>query len=278
MSENHVIGIDLGTRKSGVCWIAGNHIAVLQTITTVKLIAELTEIERQQRPPSIVVVDAPIDPTAVAGFRDIDRVFMRGLFNNNHVGLQPNNPDLLNMLGEIEALMEWCEARGIQYSNDFNQRNQRLLRETMPNTALGILAAPNDLLILKRRLRFRYGRGSNVAPIIVAYECLEGHPPTELFQPLVNAPMDWNALEQFPQNMAQVQSDDLIAAMVCGSLAWWQANSDETGYVREERGHYLLPPARMIHQEWVAEICRILGHADFAAVETNLCPIGQAEE
>jgi hypothetical protein len=39
MTIRHVIGIDLGTSKSGVCWIAGNRITVLRTIQTDNLIA-----------------------------------------------------------------------------------------------------------------------------------------------------------------------------------------------------------------------------------------------
>jgi predicted RNase H-like nuclease len=213
----------------------------------------------------------------MAGFRLIDRVFMRGLFNNNNVGLQPNNPDLLDMADEVQALTEWCNAKGIQYSNDFPSENPCVLRETMPNPAFGILSNPADLFQLKRRLRFRYGRGSNVAPIVVAFECLAGH-AVELFQPIENAPGDWDALEQVPQNLTDSQSDDLIAALVCGALAWWQANTNEVGFVREMRGHYLLPPSRMIHQTWRDELSRILSDDDFAAVETNINPVVPPEE
>lgn len=270
MPNKDVVGIDLGTRKSGVCWIKGNEVVRLETVQTANLVATLTQFEQQYQRPSAVVVDAPIDPTAGAGFRLIDRVFMRGLFNNNHVGLQPNNPDLLNMVAEIQSLVEWCEERGIQYSNEFPAQNEQVLRETMPNLAFGVLSAPNELLQLKRTLRFRYGRGDNIAPITVAFECL-ANVPNQLFAPLQHAPANWNELEEIPLNIVDEQSDDLIAALVCASLAWWQVNS-EIGYVKEDRGHYLLPPSRMIHPEWVAEICRILNHNDFNAVETNICP------
>lgn len=276
MAAKNVVGIDLGTRKSGVCWIAGNEVVRFATVQTVNLVALLTQIEQQYQRPTAVVVDAPIDPTAGAGFRRIDRVFMRGLFNNNHVGLQPNNPDLLNMMGEIQTLIEWCAAREIQYSNEFPAPHERVLRETMPNPAFGILSAPNALLQLKRTLRFRYGRGDNIAPITVAFEC-HANAPNQLFAPLQHAPTNWNELEQIPHGIVGEQSDDLIAALVCASLAWWQVNSNEIAFVREGRGHYLLPPARMIHPEWVAEICRILDHDDFDAVETNVCPNRHAE-
>jgi hypothetical protein len=263
-----VLGIDLGTRKSGVCWVSGNEIAVLRTINTEDLVESLTEIEEQQETPHVVVVDAPIDPTDGEGFRDIDRFFMKGLFNNNHVGLQPNNPDLLNMNAEVEALRMWCHDRNIQYSNDFPTNDARTLRETMPNPAFGILSCPDALLPVKRRLRFRYGRGCNVAPIIVAFETLVGQ-PCEFLDVLDNAPVDWNALEQIPENMAQEQSDDLVAALVCVSLAWWHLNTDEVGFVKEDRGHYLLPPCRLVHQRWLAEIRRILARDEFEDVETN---------
>lgn len=276
MTAKNVIGIDLGTRKSGVCWIAGNRVVRLETIQTENLIESLNRFEQLYQQPTALVVDAPIDPTAGDGFRLIDRVFMRGLFNNNHVGLQPNNPDLLNMLGEIQALVEWCEGRGIQYSNEFPAPHERVLRETMPNPALGILSPPNSVLQLKRTLRFRYGRGENIAPIIVAFEC-QANLLNQLLAPLENAPTNWNELEQIPQGIVGEQSDDLIAGLVCASLAWWQVNTNEIGYVREDRGHYLLPPARIIHHEWIAEICRIIGHNDFNAVETNLCPNRNAQ-
>ena len=271
MAVKSVIGIDLGTRKSGVCWVSGNDIVRLKTFQTENLIASLTQIEQTDRCPTALVVDAPIDPTGGAGFRRIDQVFMRGLFNNNHIGLQPNNPDLLNLMGNVQALVEWCRARGIEYSNQFPPSSERVLRETMPNPAFGILSAPNELLQLKRILRFRYGRGSNVAPITVAFECL-GNAPNPLFAPLQNAPTNWAELQQIPQDIVHEQSDDLIAALVCASLAWWQINSDEIAYVKEERGHYLLPPVRMIRPEWLTEICRIVNHADFDGVETNVCP------
>lgn len=269
MTTKNVVGIDLGTRKSGVCWIAGTDIVRLETVQTENLVDSLTQIENQNQRPLAVVVDAPIDPTAGAGFRRIDRVFMRGLFNNNYVGLQPNNPDLLNMQGEIQALIEWCADRDISYSNEFPSRNERVLRETMPNLAFGILSAPNALLKLKRTLRFRYGRGDNIAPIIVAFEC-HATALSQFFAPLQHAPTNWNELEKIPHGLVGEQSDDLIAALVCASLAWWQVNSNEIGYVKEARGHYVLPPPRMCHTEWVAEICRILDHNDFEAVETNV--------
>jgi predicted RNase H-like nuclease len=271
MAEKHVIGIDLGTRKSGVCWIAGSEIVFLRTVETEILINTLSELEQKHQTPTAVVVDAPIDATSEAGFRRIDRVFMRGLFNNNHVGLQPNNPDLLDMLGEIQALVKWCEERSIKYSNEFPAADERVLRETMPNPAFGVLSAPDSLLQLKKRLRFRYGRGKNIAPITVAFECCAGN-PNSLFAPLKRAPTNWEALESIPNRVADEQSDDLIAALVCASLAWWQVHSDSIGYVKEERGHYLLPPAHMIHPEWTEELSRILDHEDFKSVETNLRP------
>ncbi len=277
MKRKHVIGIDLGTRKSGVCWIAGNELAFLSTIETLNLVDSLAEIEAEQDVPTVVVVDAPIDPTDGGGFRDIDRVFMRGLFNNNHIGLQPNNPDLLNMANEVAALAGWCNERGIEYSNDFPSESEKVLRETMPNPALGILSAPETLMPVKQRLRFRYGRGKNVPPIVVAFESLQGG-AISLFEHLEGAPMNWDTLEQLPQNLRIEQSDDLIAALVCGSLAWWQANTNEVGFVTEDRGHYLLPPLRLIHADWSDEICRILGDDDFADVETNLCPARQVQE
>jgi hypothetical protein len=271
MTVKSVVGIDLGTRKSGVCWIAGNDVVRLETVQTENLVVSLTQIEQQYQHPTAIVVDAPIDPTASAGFRLIDRVFMRGLFNNNHVGLQPNNPDLLNMMGWIQALIEWCEGREIQYTNEFPSPHERVLRETMPNPAFGILSSPDALLQLKRTLRFRYGRGDNIAPITVAFEC-HANAQNQLFAPLQHAPKNWNELESIPQGIGGEQYDDLIAAFVCASLAWCQVNSDEIGFVKEARGHYLLPPARMIHPAWIAEICRILDHDDFGAVETNVCP------
>jgi predicted RNase H-like nuclease len=271
MTAKSVVGIDLGKRKSGVCWISGDEVVRLETFQTENLVASLTGIEQQDQHPTAIVVDAPIDPTEGAGFRLIDRVFMRGLFNNNHVGLQPNNPDLLNMKGEIQALIEWCKARNIHYTNEFPSQDERVLRETMPNPAFGILSSPNALLQLKEPLRFRYGRGKNIAPITVAFEC-HANAENQLFAPLQHAPKNWKELEGIPQGIAEEQSDDLIAALVCASLAWWHVNSDQISFVKEARGHYLLPPAHMIHTEWIAEICQILDHDDFATVKTNLCP------
>lgn len=269
MTRRSVIGIDLGTRKSGVCWISDNNVVCLRTIPTADLTTRLSEFEQQHQPPSAVVVDAPINPTFGTGFRKIDRVFMRGLFNNNHVGLQPNNPDLLNLTNEVQELTKWCEARGVRYSNEFSGDEEPVLRETMPNPALGILSAPNEVLRLKQSLRFRFGRGCNIAPIIVAFECVSNS-TIQLFAPLQNAPKSWTELEQIPQGIIGEQSDDLIAALVCAALGWWQINSHEISYVKEACGHYLLPPARMIHPDWVSEICRIVNHADFDSVETNV--------
>ncbi|OJW13113.1 MAG: hypothetical protein BGO49_20145 [Planctomycetales bacterium 71-10] len=66
------------------------------------------------------------------------------------------------------------------------------------------------------------------------------------------------------------QSDDLIAAMLCAVLGWWSAHTDEVGFVREERGHYLMPPARLVHPNWLHELTSILLSQDFCKVETNL--------
>lgn len=269
MNAKDVIGIDLGTSKSGVCWISGVDVVHLQTVQTENLLAFLTQAEQDCRCPTTVVVDAPINPGVGGGFRLIDRVFMRGHFNNNHVGLQPNNPDLLNMMGVLQPLIEWCEARGILYSNEFPVPGDRGLRETMPNVALGMLTAPATLLQMKRRLRFRYGRGANVAPITVAFESL-GEGPVPLFAPLRNAPTTWVDLEAVPQGVQGEQADDLIAGLVCAALAWWQANSDVVGYVKGEQGHYLLPPLHMIHPDWLAELRRILVNEDFALIDSNM--------
>jgi molecular chaperone DnaK (HSP70) len=61
MPAKSVIGIDLGTRKSGVCWVSGNDIVRLQTFETETLIATLTQLEQQDQCPTALVVDAPID-------------------------------------------------------------------------------------------------------------------------------------------------------------------------------------------------------------------------
>jgi len=266
--SNQVLGIDLGTAKSGLCWIDGNKVVALTTCSASELVNQLEMISKDRGFPSAVVVDVPIDPTAAAGFRLTDRVFVRGLFNNNHVGLQPNNPDLLNLAATFEPLREWCISHGIRYSNEFPGPKAGVLRETMPNVALGMLSSPSDLLIIKKKLRFRYGRGSNVAPVVVCFECLQ--PKHSFFAPVVNAPDSWDALLEVASTATNSQSDDLIAALTCAMLAWWCCNSNEISYVHEARGHYLLPPRTAIHSKWHKELLRILGDDDFADVKTNL--------
>jgi hypothetical protein len=176
---------------------------------------------------------------------------------------------LLDLFSQIDSLKEWCGDLGIYYSNEFEGRARGVLRETMPNPAYGVLCSPDDLLLLKRRLRFRYGRGGNIAPIIVAFECHSGQ-QNEFFSPIRNAPKEWDSLETIIGTLGGEQSDDLIAAMLCALLGWWSANTDEVGFVREERGHYLMPPARLVHPEWKSELARILRSKDFHEVTTNL--------
>jgi len=269
MAGRHCIGIDLGTRKSGVCSIVDKSIHHLKTALTASLISTLTSLAKQVGTPSIVVVDVPIAAVEGSGFRLVDRVFMRGKFNNNHVGIQPNNPDLLAMGSVLESLREWCAGCGIHYSNEFPGPRDGVLRETMPNVAFGMTANPTDLLATKAKLRFRFGRGKNIAPVIVAFECLNGK-VVEFFRPIQDAPRSWDALEKKIGKVKGEQSDDLIAALVCGTLAWWACNTEEVGYVREDRGHYLLPPRKAMENEWLDELTVILQGDHFRDVKTNL--------
>jgi hypothetical protein len=273
MPEQNVLGIDLGTSKSGICWLEGSKIASLQCVKPEKLIPRLDELRKAHGPPSVVVVDVPIDPTSASGFRLVDRVFMRGLFNNNHVGLQPNNPDLLDLTATFEPLRAWCKTNAVTYCNKCPVPQTGILREAMPNIALGMLCKPDNLLAAKKRLRFRYGRGANIAPIVVIFECLQGT-VNGFFEPLIKPPISWEALEKLAEGQKQWQADDLIAALTCGTLGWWCCHSTEVGYVQENRGHYLLPPARFHRPEWLSELRKILLDDDFAAVQTNLLQSG----
>ncbi len=283
MSNLTVIGIDVGIRKSGVCRISGNRLRELKTINTAHLRDWLEEAEST---PKMIVIDAPIDPTNGGGFRDIDRAFMRGRFNNNHAGLQPNNPDLLNLGGIIEYLKGWCCDRGIFYSNQFSHRplsengQAGVLRETMPNVSLGTLSPPKELCKTKKKLRFRYGRGSNVAPIVVAYETAVGTNRIKGFLGgIENAPCNWEELEGWRDRAAgqgadrqaeEQQADDLIAALVCAVLGWLEVNHGNIGYVKGSRGHYVLPPPTLIDGEWKKEIRGILNCSDFCKLESNI--------
>lgn len=94
---SNYLGIDLGIVKSGVCWIADDRMVALTVELSDQLINALNQLAGHYGTPTVTLVDAPIDPQGEAGFRPVDRVFMRGLFNNNHIGLQPNNPDLLKL-------------------------------------------------------------------------------------------------------------------------------------------------------------------------------------
>lgn len=283
MSDLTVIGIDVGIRKSGVCRISGNRLRELKTINTAHLRDWLEEAEST---PKIIVIDAPIDPTNGGGFRDIDRAFMRGQFNNNHAGLQPNNPDLLNLGGIIECLKGWCCNRGIFYSNQFplgpfnEGRQGGILRETMPNVSLGILSSPQELRNNKTKLRFRYGRGNNVAPIVVAYEtAVDTEKIREFLNGIGDAPCNWAELEDWRDRAAgqgvdrqaeEQQADDLIAALVCAVLGWLEVKHGNVGYVKGSRGHYVLPPPTLIDGEWKEEIRRILNCNDFSELESNI--------
>ena len=269
LPENVVLGIDLGTAKSGVCWIKGNSIHQIETIRTAALATYLEQKSTSLPTPKVVVVDVPIDPTSASGYRLVDRAFMRGRFNNSVMGLSPNNPDFLNLEGSYLPIKLWFDKLHICYSNQFQFNCDNSLRETFPNAALGMLVPPSEYLAAKRRLRFRYGQGKNRKPVIVAFEALAGR-DHEFFKPINGVPKTWEQLEAKSQDLRNEQSDDLIAATVCGCLAWWACNTDRVGFVSEERGHYLLPPREMLDRAWLKEIDTILCGAEFKNVKTNL--------
>lgn len=268
MSELCVLGIDLGTRKSGICWIMGRRIQALRYVNAGELVAVLEHFRQEHGAPDVVVIDVPIDARWGKGFRLVDRVFMRGLFNNNHTGLQPNNPDLLDLAATLGPVRAWCDELGARYCNRCPIPQQGVLLETMPNVALGMLCDPQELIEPRRRLRFRYGRGKNVAQIVTVFECLQGT-AHGFFTVMENPPLTWAALAECAKDGPAWQSDDLIAALTCGTLAWWCRHTGEVGYIREEHGHYLLPPPRLVHPTWREELRKILGDPLFENLQTN---------
>lgn len=258
-----VIGVDLGTAKSGLCGIVDGRVQLLEVVPPDDLAAKFAEFARAHGNPQEVVVDAPIAPEGVGatGFRSVDRVFMRGLFNNNHVGLQPNNPALLDLAPPLAVLSASCASMGLRYSNAFPE-TAPCIRETHPNAALGVLSDPNELKRVKRTLRFRYGRGDNVAPIVVAFEALVGS-VVPLLEPLTaGAPLTWELVECHGLE-AGSQGDDIVAALTCACLAWQEASGASVGYVSDTGGHYLLPPRDMAHASWVIELRRIIEESGF---------------
>lgn len=267
----NVIGIDLGSVKSGVCWIADGKVSELKSVPASELTESLDLLARIHGDVAEVVVDAPMAAggAAASAFRRVDRVFMRGLFNNNHAGLQPNNPALLDLGVPLEDLADWCSARLVRYSNEFPAEGPRV-REAMPNVALGVLADPAVLLAVKQRLRFRYGRGASVAPIVVAFEALLGS-NCDFLRPLTGGSVvDWSVVEaRDPEHFWQ--ADDLVSAATCACLGWQDAQGI-AGYVSDPAGHYLLPPLAMARAPWVAEVRRILADPDFGSMSSSWRP------
>lgn len=162
-------------------------------------------------------------------------------------------------------MVKWL--RCFIHEQSFSDSNPLPL-ETMPNVSLGILTAPNLLLDRKYKLRFRYGRGRNIAPIVVAFECLESK-ASEFFASIKGVPISWALLEE-AANVREVQADDLISAFTCAALGWWAGSHREYSYVHNGRGHYILPPKRFVHEAWRSEINRILRDPVFQGVSTNL--------
>ena len=110
----------------------------------------------------------------------------------------------------------------------------------MPNPAFGVLCPPDSLLMLKKRLRFRYGRGKNIASIIVAFECHSGQ-RSEFFHLFRTHRRNGRVWSRQSVLLGLDSPDDLIAAMVSRSYRL----VDRRIQMRLESGkkgaHYLMP-------------------------------------
>lgn len=272
-----VLGLDLGTRKTGLAILQetaphtwSNHL--LMVVPTTKLVPLLRDLIGPHHPDVVrVMVDAPFGLQKVETYRAMDRLFMRGLFNNNHVGLQPNNPGLLNI--DIAPLAELLHTWQIRWSNHFDPEptSQRCIRETFPNLVLGLLFAPDAFRIHRRRLRFQFGRGSNVPVVSTAFDLLDhatrsSHPHQNLpafFTILTDtSQLTWDWLwSQIHTQKSPPQADDLIAALTCALVGAHEFRST-SGFVRTTLhpeddprcGHYALPGPDLIHPAWHIEI------------------------
>lgn len=276
MHSTSVIGIDLGKKTTGICHLktTGNawSIGQLSTVETPKLESVLTDINVQAGPVVRVVVDAPIGESKVASFRPVDKVFMRGEFNNNNKGLQPNNPGLLDI--DVSVLKATVGAWGMLYSNDWlASPSQPVLRETFPNVVMGTVLDPDALLEHRNLLRFRFGKGRSVPFVSAAFDFVvkNNHVPP-FFEVLEDADsMSWEWLDSVANFEARTgRSDDLIAALSCALVAAhdWNGNG---GYVSvsasndgtEVAGHYTLPGRVHMDEQWANEINRICSDAEF---------------
>lgn len=284
-----VIGLDLGTSKTGVSilkQIKGGetwqctHLNVVEAEKVFKYISGEVPVPQRVRR---VVVDAPIsdEGQSVQSFRPIDRLFMRGQFNNNHVGLQPNNPHLLNI--DYNALTkplnkEWGMAWSDEWGDSSLRTETRVIRETFPNPVLGMLFSPCTLKERRALLRFRFGRGKNVPVVSAAFDLIaeRGAPPA-FFDILDESNLiDWKWLcctdsDQTTMGVKRPQGDDLIAALSCALVGAHEVNGT-AGYVSvtgeaeadSPAGHYLLPHRKHIHQDWLDELRDLIDEAEFS--------------
>ena len=271
LNEAPIIGLNLGVKKTGVCALDGvGGVDVLTSVSTGELNAFLDVLEEESGVPARVVADTPLQEEAPLGFRSFEQGFMQGLFSNTQVGLQPKDPSAPGpKLGPIKW---WLRNHGLSWSNEFPAGTAGVSRETDANVALGLLVDPALLLEHRHALRFRYGRGKYLAPVVVAFDLLAQrqvvHP---FFQPVLgDQPLSWAWLEgasntSFEQK-ANAQADELIAALTCALLGTYELSGSAT-QIRDEDGHYLLPPAALIHDAWKRELSWILKDPTFADVQ-----------
>lgn len=289
MSDNSsvVIGLDLGTSKTGASVLEKNeddglwHCTHLDVVETDQAFGHLSELIDHPEQVIRIVVDAPIGrKDSVESYRPVDKLFMRGQFNNNHVGLQPNNPGLLNI--DYSALtaslrQEW----GIAWSDDWDKASSeaRLMRETFPNPVLGMLFAPEVIKEQRRLLRFRFGRGRNVPVVSAVWDLIAKQGTSPSFFDLLDqaSALDWSWLSQMSSDRMATstenrQGDDLIAALTCALVGAHEVNGT-AGHVRVTNddesdfsaGHYLLPHRDHIHPRWLQELQRLTSEADFSS-------------
>lgn len=283
--EKSVIGLDLGTKKAGICCLSNEIRPSSWSVSTLKVskeeyvVEELKNIVDDATRISRVVIDAPVGQgNTVEGYRAIDRFFMRRDFNNNNVGLQPNNPNLLKIdTQELKGLLSEWE---IEWSNDWNGDSQhsRLMRETFPNVVLGMLFEPDKIEEHRRKLRFQFGRGSNVPVVSAAFDLISKNKNKRAsdFLSILNVSdtLDWEWLygrhESNDKVSIETQGDDLIAALACALVGVYDLQGN-AGYVRTRQdeqddiveGHYLLPGAEHLHPAWKQEIQKIYSEAEF---------------